>query len=664
MEDSWGDSKPKPSNPFKSRVNESHLNRIVKRVINEEAQLLTEAPFACPSNPLSWNLGPGWVMEVQLDPNVWMDVSGNGQLFNIDFSGGRYICKLTYTFSVVPGGGEDEGLYSDDELETYHTGGGDCKKEMSCADGYLWSWEHCNCMWVAEGYGANYHPTMREARRYDHIHESQLLLERACFSNEKARCRSRSTSCCNEAMGSTHKVWMGCKAADGAGVNEETCTSRCGSYGLSEGACGSKVVGTGTAIDVRDLEGEMVHTDMGDRERIQNRRLHESQKQLLNEERPECCRRGGGDAQNCCKHFTGECACKNTKYKYFHRGCCMQWGLNPDSVTSGGRDNMAMDSMRLNESQLLREYKECSCGEDGGTPHHEHCNLGGGKTGKCQCNGVVKVGSCKAGGMISHGGGTNPWIKTNYTKSGHPCCPDHACCTSHPDPPGPFNMLSTKGSGFKDSQGISDRRRKMEKRQMMMKESGLNRVIKKSIKESQLINESAACGSRLYAACGEDGDCSGEMRDFVHEYGGPGTSVEAGSRTFCMCHIGNGEYNNGSEEGCSTVPTTTGTGYEDFEIGGKPQNTGRGDKAIDSLRLKESQVRNIIRRTLNENIVCKTHQECKDASGDDRQKCDKGAGECYVPAGSGPPHTPHDPWRNYGDYGALTLRLRSMGMTD
>ena len=227
----------------RKQMRESHLNRLAKRIINEETQLLTEAPFACPSNPLSLNLGAGWVMEVQLDPNVWMDVSGNGQLFNVDFSSGRYICKLTYTFNVAPGGGEDEGLYSDYELETAHTGGGEDIKRI-----------------------------IRKT-----INESQLLLERPCFSNEKARCRSRSTSCCNKAMGSTHKVSMGCKAADGAGVNEEECTSRCGSYGLSEGACGSKVVGTGTAIDVRDLEGEVAHTDMGDRERIQNRRLNESQ---------------------------------------------------------------------------------------------------------------------------------------------------------------------------------------------------------------------------------------------------------------------------------------------------------------------------------------------------------------------------------------------------
>ena len=135
-----------------------------------------------------------------------------------------------------------------------------------------------------------------------------------------------------------------------------------------------------------------------------------------------------------------------------------------------------------------------------------------------------------------------------------------------------------------------------------MKKDRIKNIIRKQINESkQLLNEAAACGSRLYAACGEDGDCSGEMRDFVHEYGGPGTSIEAGSHTFCKCHTGGGNYNNGSETGCSTVPTAAGTGYEDFETmngsdqtgggrGGKPQNTGRGDKAIDSLRLNESQL--------------------------------------------------------------------------
>ena len=96
------------------------------RLSESKKTLLTEAPFACPSNPLSWNLGPGWKMEVQLDPNIWMDVSGNGTLFNIDFTGGKYICKLTYTFSTVPGGG-DEGLFSDVDFEDDGTELADCR---------------------------------------------------------------------------------------------------------------------------------------------------------------------------------------------------------------------------------------------------------------------------------------------------------------------------------------------------------------------------------------------------------------------------------------------------------------------------------------------------------------------------------------------------------
>ena len=38
---------------------------------------------------------------------------------------------------------------------------------------------------------------------------------------------------------------------------------------------------------------------------------------------------------------------------------------------------------------------------------------------------------------------------------------------------------------------------------------------------------------------------------------------------------------------------------------------------------------------LNESFVCESDKDCQDATGDSRQKCD--SGECYVPAGSGPP---------------------------
>ena len=56
--------------------------------------------------------------------------------------------------------------------------------------------------------------------------------------------------------------------------------------------------------------------------------LRESQ--LLNEEKPECCRRGGANAQHCCKILTGVCACKGSKYNHFDPACCAQWGLNPN----------------------------------------------------------------------------------------------------------------------------------------------------------------------------------------------------------------------------------------------------------------------------------------------------------------------------------------------
>tara|TARA_R110002020_G_scaffold64487_1_gene171099 strand:+ start:1805 stop:2740 length:936 start_codon:yes stop_codon:yes gene_type:complete len=98
--------------------------------IREKRSLLTEAPFACPANPLTFNLAPGWTMEVQLQPSMWFDISGNGTMFNIDFASGKYMCKLTYSFSELePDGPRKE----KDKLSTISTRdprhSGDLKRE-------------------------------------------------------------------------------------------------------------------------------------------------------------------------------------------------------------------------------------------------------------------------------------------------------------------------------------------------------------------------------------------------------------------------------------------------------------------------------------------------------------------------------------------------------
>ena len=52
---------------------------------------------------------------------------------------------------------------------------------MSCAEGYEWDWDACNCLdnrhWLPRD--------MREARKYDHIHESQLIKENKTKCNGK-----------------------------------------------------------------------------------------------------------------------------------------------------------------------------------------------------------------------------------------------------------------------------------------------------------------------------------------------------------------------------------------------------------------------------------------------------------------------------------------------
>tara|TARA_R100001443_G_scaffold98401_1_gene105423 strand:- start:14 stop:967 length:954 start_codon:yes stop_codon:yes gene_type:complete len=98
--------------------------------IREKRSLLTEAPFACPANPLSFQLAPGWKMEVQLQPSMWFDISGNGTMFNIDFASGKYMCKLTYTFHELE---PDAPRTEKDKLSTISTRdprhSGDLKRE-------------------------------------------------------------------------------------------------------------------------------------------------------------------------------------------------------------------------------------------------------------------------------------------------------------------------------------------------------------------------------------------------------------------------------------------------------------------------------------------------------------------------------------------------------
>ena len=137
------------------------------------------------------------------------------------------------------------------------------------------------------------------------LNESQLITEEKC----NVRCKY-SHDVCPDGDDSGAKSW---NAHGSVGMYG---SSNCSEFGYS--ACATHCGMPG-----------MVTPDGGDEiKKLIKDILRESQ--LLNEEKPECCRRGGANAQHCCKILTGVCACKGSKYNHFDPVCCAQWGLNPN----------------------------------------------------------------------------------------------------------------------------------------------------------------------------------------------------------------------------------------------------------------------------------------------------------------------------------------------
>ena len=78
-------------------IREYYINRLVSKVINEDEILLNERP--CGGNPLSVDLGSGWSVSFDIEPDVSVFP------LNVNWGGGSYSCKFTFTFRQGPSSG-------------------------------------------------------------------------------------------------------------------------------------------------------------------------------------------------------------------------------------------------------------------------------------------------------------------------------------------------------------------------------------------------------------------------------------------------------------------------------------------------------------------------------------------------------------------------------
>lgn len=93
-------------------------------VTNTNKKLINEA-IGC-GGPLNFNLGGGWELDLQIEPNVSFD--------GIDWGGGSYGCTLTFTFGFVgpqgPAGGAGQSYSADEVMDKVIENGASVRDAM------------------------------------------------------------------------------------------------------------------------------------------------------------------------------------------------------------------------------------------------------------------------------------------------------------------------------------------------------------------------------------------------------------------------------------------------------------------------------------------------------------------------------------------------------